>query len=62
MKGVAITLPVQWSAESWELVFKIRRLTAHSLVYLQAECAYTNNDQILIPILIPHSALNAMNR
>ena len=25
MIGVAITLPVQWSAESWELVFKIRR-------------------------------------
>ena len=29
-------VPVQWSAESWELVFKIRRrLTAHNLMYFQ---------------------------
>ena len=36
MKGVTIALLVQWSAESWELGFKIRRrLIAHNLVYLQ---------------------------
>ena len=36
LKDVTITLSVQWSAESRELVFKIRRrLIAHNLVYLQ---------------------------
>ena len=33
MKGVIITLSVQWSAESWEFVFKIRRrLTADNQI------------------------------
>ena len=54
MKGVTIPLPVQWSAESWELVFKIaKKVSYRSQSCVFRECAYAN-DQIMIPILIPH--------
>ena len=50
MEGVTTTLPVQCSAETRK--FKIRRRLYHSQSF--AECAYTNDDQIMIPTPVPH--------
>ena len=55
VNGIVIILTVQWSAVSREFVFKIRR----RLVFV--ECAYTNDVQIRIPILIPHKVWNNLN-
>ena len=61
MEGVTTTLPVQWSAESRKFVFKIRRRLIVTPSYVFAECAYTNDDQIMIPTPVPDRALNDMN-
>ena len=57
MKGVTITVPLPWSTESWELVFLDKKASYPSHSYVFPECVYTNDDQIMIPILIPHRAL-----
>ena len=61
VKGIIIIiLTVQRSMVTREFVFKIRRrLVNHNLVTV--ECAYTNEVQIRIPILIPHRVWNDLD-